>query len=460
MKPCLPRRRRPGSPASVPPRVGAAGICVVSLLSFTNAAHAQLLAPTVNARLLEDYLNTGVAGIGTEPGVTATSHPNPEYEPIGIALGSFILHPTLTEQLGYDSNVNGVTDGASSGVFDTAARVALASGWSNDSLYANATVDRLIYFNEPAFDETNWSVLVGGSHDIGHDKILATYTHENIYQSPRELNLPQINSAIPYHVDDAQLAYVADLGRILLTPAIDGSTYGFADGEVGNVPYRQGYRDRYVVTPSLTGRYQLAPRRNVVLLLQESSAFFPHRLGTLPSRNYTNLSILTGLDYDTGGPIQFRVLGGYEVRLFQHDIYETISAPAVRASVTWTPTGLTTVVGTLGREIDDSADSVSAGYTATTLHLELDHEYLRNVLLSANAEADFDDYTQQQGSQQFYSAGASAAWLLNRNLRLKLSYVFAARVSPSTETAGDGIYSSFGKSYTDNRLTLQVEFGL
>jgi hypothetical protein len=61
----------------------------------------------------------------------------------------------------------------------------------------------------------------------------------------------------------------------------------------------------------------------------------------------------------------------------------------------------------------------------------VDHEYLRNVILSAELGADRRDY--EQPSQQATDAVGilEARWLINRNLSLQGSYQYVQRINAS-----------------------------
>src|SRR6516225_10257758 len=66
----------------------------------------------VQAQLLSDYFPSGIPGYGEAPGVTVASRTRPDFDPPGVRVDSFMLHPQLDEGLGYDSNVFGSGNGA------------------------------------------------------------------------------------------------------------------------------------------------------------------------------------------------------------------------------------------------------------------------------------------------------------------------------------------------------------
>jgi len=72
-----------------------------------------------------------------------------------------------------------------------------------------------------------------------------------------------------------------------------------------------------------------------------------------------------------------------------------------------------------------------------------------------------DDYTQGLGSQNLYRLGASATWLLNRNMSLVGAYDFAIRRSGggASQNLVFG-QQSLGQNYTDNRFVLTLRLAL
>jgi hypothetical protein len=52
---------------------------------------------SLRAELLSTYFPTGVPGYGAAPGVTVLSRARPEFDPLGVRAGSFMLYPKLEE---------------------------------------------------------------------------------------------------------------------------------------------------------------------------------------------------------------------------------------------------------------------------------------------------------------------------------------------------------------------------
>jgi hypothetical protein len=412
------------------------------------------VASPARAQRLDEYLNASIPGFNAEPGVTVASRLRPEYEYPGLRLGSFVFDPELVESAGYDTNVTGTPTPHGSPFVESNAKLNALSDWGPaESLGAGVSIDNNLYSGQPRQNYTNWTASIGGSHNFGYDTMNFGYAH---------LDAPQLDSPIAYRVDTVRLNYRALLGQSTLTPGMEVTRYEYDNGTVQGMPYVQTYRDRVVYTPSLIAAYEFAPLRSLVMVIRYADAQYTAPQAGQATLNYTDATVLGGVNFDTGGPVRLRALVGYETRHFASSQYQTISAPILEASAVWTPTGLTTVTGTVARYIQDSASESTVGYTETALKLSVDQEYLPNVLLNASGALYDDVYAQNGGQQAYYTFGAGVTWLLNRNLRLNARYDFSSRQSPASSTNSNGLGEGaiFGGSYTDNRFLLQLRIGL
>ncbi|HEX3486868.1 MAG TPA: outer membrane beta-barrel protein, partial [Micropepsaceae bacterium] len=357
------------------------------------------IAGTVRAQVyqtppLDTLIPPGSTGGGTafQPGVTVTSRARPDYDSSGVTLGNFTIRPQMSEGVGYDSNVAATSKPQGSPVIETYASLAASGDWATSNVQAELTVDNNRFPTQDRQSYTNWSASIGGSHQFGQDVASAWFSHQALTQTPASLDVPQLDSALPYTIDIGSVAYRANFNRFFVTPAVQVASYNFTNGTVQGVPYVQTFQDRVVVTPSVTLGYELSPRRDLVMVIRNATANFSNQVPGIPAQNYNDTAVLGGFDYDADGVIRYRVLVGYEIRTFQSEAYKNIEAPVAEASAIWTPTGLTTVTGTIARQIEDSSDATTAGYTETYVQARVDHEYLPNVLLRASAGAYFTGY--------------------------------------------------------------------
>ncbi len=364
------------------------------------------------------------------------------YEAGGVRAGSFIVRPNVVEGFGYNSNVQGFKGGRGSSFLDTTASVQARSDWDRNALFVGAALDDRRYFDVPSQNFTTWSANIGGSIDVGRDRIDARYDHQNLTQIPGALDFTSVSQPVAFRVDTADISYTARTsGRLTFVPELTVSHYDFDSFSSGTTRVDQSYRNRTVLQGALTTRYQIGAQQDALVVVRGTNIDYSSA-GTVgqPKRNSNGFSILGGLDYPApGSNFRFRVLAGVQARYFTAAAYKNLTTPIVEASVIWTPTRLTTVTLLARRDIEDPTDDSIAGYTFTAARLSVDHELRRNVTLIGFGEilqADFPSAsvagngltTREAGTTQtIYNAGAGANWLLNRYLRVGGQFSVAYR---------------------------------
>ena len=423
------------------------------------ATGCALSGPARAQRLLDQYLALDLPGAAVEPGVTVTSRLRPEYDPVDVHFGEITIRPELFETLGLDDNVLGQHTHRASSLIETNARVQANYDHSDTTAFATLTVDDNRYPEQNQQSYTNWTASLGGSHQFGRDTLSVAYDHLNLNQTVRDLDTPQLNNALPYEVDALRVDYRAVFSRLFAEPSLGVANYNFTNGTVGNLAYVQTDRDRIVVEPGLTLGYELAPRRDAIVVIRDAVASYRNRLAGEASRDFNDISALAGVDFEEG-IFRYRLLAGYEARGFTSANFKKIQAPIAEATVIWNPTGLTTLTGQAIRHIQDSADETTVGFTETAFSLRVDHEYQRNILLNMNAAYLQDNYSQGQGEQSLITLGAGATWLLNRSVRLVGSYEFDRRNSTDSANLGPVNGQPFGSGYSEDRLLLTFHFVL
>ncbi len=113
----------------------------------------------------------------------------------------------------------------------------------------------------------------------------------------------------------------------------------------------------------------------------------------------------------------------------------------------WFPTELTTVNLNGSRTIEDPVDAGSQAYISTNLSAGVDHELLRNVLLSAQASYGKDNYETINRDDKRTGFNASATYLMNRNVGLILTYTYLKQ---------DSSGAARGASFNDNKIAASV----
>lgn len=131
--------------------------------------------------------------------------------------------------------------------------------------------------------------------------------------------------------------------------------------------------------------------------------------------------MLAGIDYDDNSVWRWRLLVGGEMRRFASPLYPQQNTLIAEAGVAWSPSGLTTVSATIGRDTKDAEQEGVSGLIYSSARLTIDHEYLRNLLFKASIGLQRADFF-QGGYQTGTTAGLGVTWVMNRNARLSFTY--------------------------------------
>ncbi len=407
-------------------------------LGFAAGVLATIVPHFAFGQEIDRLFSTVIPGFDRDAGVTVLSRLRPLYDEPAVRLGSFRLTPRLDESIGFDSNVNGFDRGPSSPFVQTSASVSATSDWSRDRIGLQLDVTNVSYISLKNQNRTNINAGVGGGLNIGRGVLNVGYTHLQQNQQGTSFGAAASSTPITYNVDAIRSDYSLERGRFNFSPTVDVRHYQFANATIQGVSVSQAGADRAVYTGGLTTRYELSQQRALLLAVQGSTSRYDQTTLNLPIRNSETAILLTGIDYQAAGPWRYRLLAGVQFRHYQSAIYADHLAPIAQADVIWTPTGLTTVSGSVRREIEDSQSEATVGFNFTRTSLTVDHELRRNVLLQARGSFLAAEYFDGGGSSKAYTVGTGVTWLLNRRLRLSADYDYIRQ----TGTNGNAFVST------------------
>ncbi|MBV1837838.1 outer membrane beta-barrel protein [Acetobacter estunensis] len=376
------------------------------------------------------------------------------------------MNAGLNEGVGYIDNANRLPGGSPSAIISTMAQVGVASDWSVDRLYANASVSDLRYPSQGSQNQTNWTASLGGYHDIANDRLGFDYSHLNLVQTPNTLGGFATIQPIKYQVDRAALSYtVARNGRFSLIPEANITNFLFNQNarlpSAVGISVPQTYRNRAVILESLTGRYRWTETASALVMLRGTEIRYTHGLAGYPGRDSNGLAVMVGVDYNAIHLIDMRVLVGYQRRFYRNAAYPDYATPIVEAQLRWAPSRLTRLQLDFQHGIEDSGFENVAGFTSTDLRLTLSHQYRRDVILSGYFTFQKGEYqntpthligsilTQTGGNQTIFGGGLSAQWLVNQHLSLRLDY----------DISNQNVLGTTGK-FTVNTIMLRVGVNL
>lgn len=398
-----------------------AGMLVALLTSLATSAYAQT------------YDNPG---LGEKP---VSAHPQ-DYKPLGIRAGTFMLHPGVELATEWTDNVFYSYDNEQSDfIYHLRPYVTAQSTWSRHSLTVRLAAD-LAFHNDYSFrDYQDYFLNIGARMDV---KTRSSFKYNLDFMRLHEgLNNRAAQQGVDptvYHMFDAGLGFDHQFNRLGLE-----LRYAYVNLDFDNSIDSNGdiidnqERNRHDNIFDVRLGYQFKTEMQVFIG------------GNWRQVKYQEKFDSNGLQRSSDG---YSLRGGVRMgitELLSGDIYVTyhdmgyddpvlpnVNGWALGAGLTWLPTQLTTVRGSIKSDVQQTTNEYASGYLGTLYALRVDHELLRDLQLSAKLSYRNGDYTlvaDAPGDAREYdhvwAAGIGANYFINRSLYLSLSYDYSKLTS-------------------------------
>ena len=389
----------------------------------------------------------------------------PEYDPLGIRAGSFIIKPRLDVGIAYTDNVLAVNRALNPGFDDREdtyfvlrPSVGFASNWNRHSVDGGAYVEgyqHVDFDDENVFNAgfnldnridvlRNTALIFGGAYDLLHESRQLT----NSAQLARE--------PIEYDRGDIYAGIEQEFGRIRYRGRLGYRTFNFDDGidvVTGNA-IEQDFRDRDETSVLLQAGYALT--RDSSLFIR--GTYRTREYDTLPvgspltTRDSDGYTIAVGVDFDITRLARGTVAIGYLEEDFDDPTLAKIDGFSLDAGLEWFPSELTTVTLTAGRDVRASAITNSTSYTANDIMLRVDQELARNIIVSGSVGYGLDDYENIDREDERFAITLGAKYLINRLLSAGIEYRYIDQESDVIDPNLQGL----ARDYTANELMVTL----
>lgn len=359
------------------------------------------------------------------PNVPVTSRPRPDFDPLGVRAGSYLIFPELGTSIGYDTNVFATNDDEQSDfVASLIPVINFDSNFSRHALDFELGGDFGFYFDNGDLDYQDFYIGGDGRYDVTRDdnasvRFLFGQFHDS-FEDPNIDRAAEENQ--PYISLGGTLDYTQTFNRFNFTPFFTGRRINYEQS------FNEG-RNSTFYDAGLRAGYFISPRVNV---FTQGSYFMINRdteNGDGSSRDSTGYRVGVGSALDFTGLIFGEIFVGYENESFDAPGVSDEPGFAFDVGLTWNVTTLTTL-GLNGRSSIETTDETdSSSELRSVLDFEVDHELLRNVLVGGLLGIQRDDYRGDRGTENTFRAGLNGTYFLNRNLRLEADYLFSTRTA-------------------------------
>jgi hypothetical protein len=407
-----------------------------ALLALTTAVCAPHLAVAQQAQNDEP-----------DPNITVRERPRPDYDPLGIRAGSFLIFPALTLSGLYDSNVFATKNDTDSDVAGLVSpQMDIKSNWSRNAVNFSAGATGAAYANYSSNDYIDAFASAGGRLDVTRDDIVSgTLRFDRLHQDrsdPDQDVLTTVGGSsgrgnlTRYYRADIDGQYRHNFPRLFTV--VGGGVQRLFYEDVGDTENSQ--RDRWEYGARARVGYQVSPRIGTFVQGNYSYRDYDDDQiidGEEVSRNSSGFRAAIGTEVDITSILFGEVSLGYTWRHYDSSELNDASGWGADSKLTWNVTPLTSVVLNASTGIDETTvifegDAATANLQNTVV-LDVTHELLRNVLLNANVGYARDDFEGTGRTDNIFSAGTGVSYLLNRNLSLDARYRFTKRDSDDEE---------------------------
>jgi hypothetical protein len=392
------------------------------------------------AAVLTAGASTTVIAQELSRGASILDRPKPELDPLGIRAGGFLVFPKLELGTTYDDNVFATeNDEQSDFLFQVLPSVQVNSDFSRHQLNFSAGADVGRFADLTSENYIDYFVTGNGRLDFAGDAmVLADLSHRKLHEERGSADFPDEGQGDPDALDaasepidftrsSAALAYQQRLNRITYRVGIGADNVDYDDvSTVGGGELDQDDRDRW--SYSATGRigYDLAPGYQPFLRLIYTRTEYDEGIVKPDSDTY---EAEAGAAFDLTNLLTGEIFVGYQSRKYDEREFGTSSGPAYGLSLDYAYTQLTSFSAGISTAFEEGYSTNPTPRERTTAQIGVDHELLRNLILSARALYQTDDYETSPREEDFYSLQAGATYTVNRNLYLRGTYTYSSRDS-------------------------------
>jgi hypothetical protein len=393
------------------------------------------------------------------PGQTVVSRLRPEFDPVGVRLGSFFLFPRAELDEAYNSNIFATT---TSPTYDLITGLQpsfdLLSVFPRNALNLHGSSALQIYADHPAQNTQDGVINADGRLDVTAGSWFygnAEVAHQHIsYGSP---NSPgNIAQPVTYWNYIARAGYVQAGGRrvsIAVDLGVAAAQYNAAL-LVGGGLLPQSSQDITISDAAVRTSYEIIP--DYQGFIRVSGSLFDY-WRTVPGGTRPNSSIYRvdlGLEIFPRHIIYGTVFAGYLVQNFAQSSLGSVSAPDYGGRLVWNVTRLTTLTFNGVRQFNTGTPSSGTtaipgpagnGYLATIVSANADHELLRNLLVNLSTSYENDSFQGITRTDNVFTLGTGLRYLVNRNVFLGGFFTYYQRNSTAA-----------GASFSQNVVMLRV----
>lgn len=364
----------------------------------------------------------------------------PEFDALGIRAGSFFFYPALSAGFGTTDNVFNDQSNISDTLFTLGPEFRLQSAWSRHALALKGGAKIVSFSDQGGEDHTDWNLGADLRLDILRGTEFTADGHYALEHEPRGTDLTGgFNAGDPAEPTEYSRtgfggAFAHTLNRVRLQVGASLDQFDFEDTPRvgGGAAINNDDRDR--TATEIFGK--------VALKASEDSAVFVRGRWTQHdfdaavdddgfNRDSDSIGLDGGIEFEMTHMFVGQAFVGYEQRSYDDPAFSDTSQFGFGAGLKWFPSMLTTLSVDAARAIEETSILGASGYVSTRAQIGLDHELLRNVILSGRLSYENDDYLEVTRTDDVLHAALSGRYLIDNHFHLNAGWEYTNRDSTS-----------------------------
>jgi hypothetical protein len=383
--------------------------------------------------------------------VSVRQRPRPDYEATGQKAGGFTVYPRVTVDLEHNDNIYAVATGKTDdNIWRVKPELAVRSDWSRHALGFFAGGNIIRYADNGTEDAEEYTLSANGRVDIARGSNIAGSIQTQHLVEPRTAPTAPTASGAPveYDLNQGSIVLTKEFNRLRLIGRVEDKDFNYDDvrNVAGTGIVDQDFRDRNELYYGGRAEYAVSPDTALyVSALGNKKDYDSNAVAT--DRTSDGYVLGVGANFDVSELVRGDIQVGYMKQSYDNAAYKDIDGFNALGRLEWFPTQLTTIGFNGSRTIEESTAPGSPGYVSNNIGASIDHELLRNVLVSAAYSHGKDNYEQIDRSDKRDNFSATATYLLNRRVGLFLTYNYLKQ---------DSSGATKGASFKDNKLIASV----
>jgi hypothetical protein len=363
-------------------------------------------------------------------GASVLERPKPELDPLGVRAGSFLIFPKVELGTTYDDNVFATeNDKEGDFLFQVLPTVTVQSDFSRHALKFSAGADVGRYADNTSENFIDYFFTGGGRFDVTGDSFLiGDVSYRKLHEDRGDPDSPTAASEpIDFTRTNAELAYQQRFNRVTGRIGVGAENEDYDDvSSITGTTLNQDNRDKWAYSATGQVGYDLYPGYQPFLRVTYTRTEYDN--GTIKPDSDTYEAVV-GTTLDLTNLLTGEVFVGYLTRSYDEAQFSNFTGLAYGLKLDYAVTQLTSISGNITRGVEEGFGAVPSPRDRTTFQVGVDHELLRNVVLSALAQYQMDDYQNTTQEEDFYLLQAGATYNINRNFYLRGTYSYSTRDS-------------------------------